>query len=141
MPNDDKKATRARINALLAVYGSLLTDKQREYTIKRYKDGLAFSRIAAAAGVSRQSIYDTVRQAVAAMEHYEHHLGLLAQGTHVSEAHSITGENNITANNIIEIRDALALIQRRICRERVLYNTDWLLRELNRLLALLEQKK
>lgn len=135
----DKKEHARRIGALLGIYGSLLTAKQRDYTRMHYQEQKRYSAIARESGVSRQSIYDTIRQAVSALENYEANLGLLARGENVqNELSSIPHKFPHRLIKTDDIRTSLEDIQRRIRHERVLYNTDWLLRELNSIISKLK---
>lgn len=136
-----------RICALLKIYAPLLTEKQQLYTRKHYEEGIPFSKIAAQAKVSRQSIFDTVNQALAALEHYEQKLQLSSRLGMLSASPQFAGtaESDINPKAVTEdyeqkinyIQQALINIRNKIQQQRVIYNTDWLLRELSALIALL----
>ena len=138
MASEKDKNSVERILALLDIYGPLLTSKQRDYTRQRYGERMTFSSIAAGTNVSRQSIYDTVRQAVDAMEHYEATLGLLSV---TGDGRRASHQNNGRGERSKSLKDSLLAIQRRIRHERVIYNTDWLLREINNLITLFDSKE
>ena len=139
MAAPDKKENARRIGLLLGMYGSLLTAKQRNYTRMHFQEQKRYSDIARESGVSRQSIYDTIRQAIAALENYEANLGLVARGENPhKDSAPLPPELSHGTPKIDDIRTSLEDIQRRIRHERVLYNTDWLLRELNSLILKLK---
>lgn len=73
---------------LYDLYGSLLTDHQRSiYEAYREAD-LSPSEIAENEGVSRQSIFDTVRRVERLLESYEEKLGILEGTTFRGEVFS-----------------------------------------------------
>lgn len=62
---------------LCELYGSLLTDKQRELTQLYYDDDLTLSEIAENTGVTRQAVRDALTRTENALAGYEAQLGLL----------------------------------------------------------------
>ena len=58
-------------------YGELLTEKQREYFDLHYNEDLSLAEIAQSEGVSRQSVWDIIRRAEAAMTEIEEKTGLI----------------------------------------------------------------
>jgi predicted DNA-binding protein YlxM (UPF0122 family) len=68
-----------RMGRLLETYGGLLTERQKEFVRLHCHGDLSFGEIAREYRVSRQAVHDAVRQAEAAMEHYEAELGLLGR--------------------------------------------------------------
>ena len=70
---------RVLIGELLAEYGALLTDKQRQ-TLDLYCEmDLSLAEVADEYGVSRQAVRDIIVRAVALLEEYEAKLGALAR--------------------------------------------------------------
>lgn len=69
-----------RIGDLFDLYGSLLTDRQREMVELHYFDDWSLAEIAEQQHVSRQAVHDNLRRAEEQLESYEAALGLL-QGT------------------------------------------------------------
>lgn len=66
---------RYAITQLLAEYGALLTDKQRD-TLTMYCDmDLSLAEVAAEYGTTRQAVRDVIVRAVAILEQYEAKLG------------------------------------------------------------------
>ena len=76
MPEVDKKVETA---VLLDFYGALLTDTQREMMRLSYDEDYSLAEIAKMGSVSRQSVYDTLERAGAALAKYEEKLGLCAR--------------------------------------------------------------
>ena len=70
---------------LLAAYGALLTDAQRELMELYYNEDLSLHEIAEEQGISRQGVHDMVTRALKKFEGYEARLGLLAQSARRSE--------------------------------------------------------
>ncbi len=70
---------------LLAAYGALLTDAQRELMELYYNEDLSLHEIAEEQGISRQGVHDMVTRALKKLESYEARLGLLAQSARRSE--------------------------------------------------------
>ncbi len=58
-------------NNLLAWYGKLLTDNQRNIMQNYYQDDLSLSEIAANNKVSRAAIHDTIKRSEELLLHYE----------------------------------------------------------------------
>jgi hypothetical protein len=65
---------------LLDAYGELLTEKQRDFLRRYYEEDFSFGEIAREASVSRQAVFDSVKHGEAALENYEHVLGLVGSG-------------------------------------------------------------
>jgi hypothetical protein len=72
-----------RMGDLLAWYGTLLTEKQRDFFDLYYHQDLSLSEIADEFKISRPAVADNLRRAQEHLEHYEQALGLLAR----QEAH------------------------------------------------------
>ena len=71
---------------LLATYGALLTDAQRELMELYYNEDLSLHEIAEEQGISRQGVHDMVTRALKKLEGYEARLGLLKQSAQRAEA-------------------------------------------------------
>lgn len=140
MKKQKTKDSVERIRSLLELYGALLTRKQQEYSRLHFIEGKSYSDIASQSNVSRQSIYDTVRQSVSALEGYEKKLKLLERfGKDKLQQISETRTQE-TEDLLNQIKQSLSSIQRRILHEQVIYNTDWLVRELDNLISLLNKE-
>ena len=68
---------RAYHIALFDAYGTLLTDKQRDYFEAYYFDDLSLSEIAENYQVSRNAVHDQINKTINSLEHYEQSLHLL----------------------------------------------------------------
>jgi len=66
-----------RMALLLDIYGSLLTEKQRQFIRLHYEDDLSFGEIAAQHKISRQAAYESVKQGENSLLKFEKHLGIL----------------------------------------------------------------
>ena len=60
-----------RMNALFEFYAALLTDKQMNYIELYYADDYSLAEIAEEFGVSRQAVYDNIKQKKKILEAYE----------------------------------------------------------------------
>ena len=56
-------------------YGSMLTDKQREYIEMRYNQDLSLSEIGEMMGVSRQAVFDNLTRTEALLRRMEENIG------------------------------------------------------------------
>lgn len=70
---------RERINELFAVYGGLLTDKQREILSSYYVYDLSLSEISENLGISRAAISDALKKGEEHLEKYEAELQVVKQ--------------------------------------------------------------
>ncbi len=70
-----------RIARLYDVYGSALTDRQREVLELVCLEDLSLGEVAGHLGISRQGVHDLVRRAEAALEDYEGRLGFASRLT------------------------------------------------------------
>ena len=68
---------------LLAFYGELLTDNQREVSRLYWEEDLSLAEIAEQFSVSRQSVHDTVSRTERQLEFWEEKLGLLCRFQHL----------------------------------------------------------
>jgi len=70
---------RVYLSMLLGVYGSLLTDKQRNIMKLYYDDDLSLSEISELTTTTRQAIYDIIRRCHKTLVNYEENLKLLSK--------------------------------------------------------------
>lgn len=68
-----------RMNFLIDIYDSLLTEKQKSYVSLYYLEDLSLGEIAEEYEVSRQAVYDNIKRTEAVLENYEQKLGILKQ--------------------------------------------------------------
>ncbi len=64
-----------RIGRLLDLYGSLLTERQRQFVKLHYEEDLSFGEIAKEFGISRQAVHDAVKHAETSLDEYDAKLG------------------------------------------------------------------
>jgi hypothetical protein len=69
-------------NLLYDLYGSLLTEKQRQYFEYYYSDDYSLSEIADLLQVSRNAVHDQIKIVLGHLENFEEKLGLLKQKQH-----------------------------------------------------------
>ena len=62
------------IDNLLEIYGSLLSDRQREYLEDHFDNDLSLSEIAKNNNVSRQAIHDNIKRGINILYEYENKL-------------------------------------------------------------------
>lgn len=72
----EEEAKRNYTIELYDIYGSLLTEKQRNYFEDYYFSDLSISEMAENYDISRNGVFDQIKRAVAALEDYENHLHL-----------------------------------------------------------------
>lgn len=75
--NDSELDNRVKAADNYEFYGPLLKDKQKNIFEKYIYDDLGLSEIADIEGISRQSVYETVRRVEKTLEGYEEKLGLV----------------------------------------------------------------
>lgn len=65
-----------RINVLLDFYGSMLTDRQKDFLEYYYLDDLSLAEIAENEGITRQGVRDAIKRAEGQLFDMEERLGL-----------------------------------------------------------------
>lgn len=73
------------ITQLFDYYGSLLTDKQREYFTDYYIENLSLSEIADNYSVSRNAVFKQIKEAESKLRFYEDNLNLLKNSIEISK--------------------------------------------------------
>ena len=73
------------LSLLLAFYGDMLTDNQREMARLYWEEDLTLAEIAKQFSVSRQSVHDTVSRTEKQLEALEEKLGLLSRFQRVED--------------------------------------------------------
>ncbi len=134
--DEAKLARRVRIAQLLQVYGTLLTERQREFVRLHHEEDLSFGEIASEFKISRQAVHDAVKQAEAAMERYESGLGLLGKSAGRAQA--------VPARQPIALEPALAQlrqVRKQLASQGVIYDTGSLVRAIDEVLRLLETQE
>ncbi len=85
---------RVAISELLAEYGALLTDKQRDMLSMYCEMDLSLSEIATEYQVSRQAVRDSMQRAIASLEEYESKLGYVRLRSEISALLTKVDESN-----------------------------------------------
>ena len=80
------RADALTMSLLYDYYGELLTEKQRQLFDLYYDQDYSLSEIAAAAGISRQGVHDTLARAEELLEGYERTLGCIAHDRRLEQA-------------------------------------------------------
>jgi len=134
-----------RVNLLMDVYGDLLTDKQKRFVVLHFGEDLSFGEIAEQFHVSRQAIYDAVKHAIANLEKFEGTLGIVAklrQGGDDTKAESPPIPVSATpAIDVQSLLDDLARLRTRIKKQRIIYNVDWIVGEISKIISILEKDR
>jgi len=134
-----------RVNLLMDVYGDLLTDKQKRFVVLHFGEDLSFGEIAEQFHVSRQAIYDAVKHAIANLEKFEGTLGIVAklrQGGDDTKAESPPIPVFATpAIDVQSLLDDLARLRTRIKKQRIIYNVDWIVGEISKIISILEKDR
>ena len=67
-------------------YGSMLTEKQREYIDMRYNQDLSLGEIAEMMGVSRQAVFDNLTRTEALLRRMEENIGCVKRDMVIRKA-------------------------------------------------------
>lgn len=73
----DKMEKLVRIGILIDFYGKLLSEKQYQVMDLYYLNDFTLSEIGEELGVSRQSVFDTLKRSEEKLDSYENELGLV----------------------------------------------------------------
>ena len=83
MPDDMNR--RVELAWLMAFYGGMLTEKQREVLTLHCEEDLSLGEIAQEAGVSRQGVHDMLTRAAQKLSDMERRLGVAARFSRMQE--------------------------------------------------------
>ena len=75
-----------KITLLFDTYGSMLTEKQREYLDMRYNQDLSLSEIGQIQGVSRQAVFDNLTRTEALLRRMEENIGCVKRDIQTRKA-------------------------------------------------------
>lgn len=146
----------SRICQLLDIYGGLLTERQRRFVELHFAQDFSFGEIAKDFQITRQAVHDTVKNALALLNHYESCLHLLkmtgSQGAEgdqatTSESKSLPeppepdipeGKLILDKTQLIRIMESLRDLRNRVEKQRVIYSSDWIVTRLAEIERLLE---
>ena len=87
------RADALTMSLLYDYYGELLTEKQRQLFDLYYDQDYSLSEIAAAAGISRQGVHDTLARAEELLEGYERTLGCIARDARLQKQLEVIAQN------------------------------------------------
>ena len=95
---------RIQLSELLAEYGMLLTEKQRDVTRLYCDCDMSFGEVSMEYGISRQAVLDILKRAASQLEHYEEVLGNLKLKTALAKVlASVRDGDNVEENlNLME---------------------------------------
>lgn len=118
----DKMEKLVRIGILLDFYGKLLSEKQYQIMDLYYLNDFSLSEIGEELGISRQSVFDTLKRSEEKLDSFESELGLVdkfysSQDT-IREIRRIAAEIHEIGKNVAnkEIMDKAKEIEERISR-------------------------
>ena len=109
------KNERIRLSLLCDIYGSLLSEKQRNALDLYCNEDLSLSEIAENTGISRQGVRDQLTHAETQLTFYEDALGLLEKNAAVSALLADIGDmecvksNTALSGKLAELRHILNL--------------------------------
>ena len=99
------KNERIRLSLLCDIYGSLLSEKQRNALDLYCNEDLSLLEIAENTGISRQGVRDQLTHAETQLTFYEEKLGLLEKNAAVSEILSdISGRESVKTDAVLAER-------------------------------------
>jgi len=104
----DEVSRKVELAWLMAFYGGMLTDKQREVLALHCEEDMSLGEIAQEAGVSRQGVHDMLTRAAQKLFDMEERLGLASRFTRLEDG----VENCRTALREKRYDDAEALLDR-----------------------------
>lgn len=107
-----------QITLLLDFYGSMLTERQRNFLEYYYEDDLSLAEIAENEGITRQGVRDAIKRAEGQLFHMEERLGLAKRFAEVQqslkeidEAAEVIYEANMKTGLSRDINEAVVKIR------------------------------
>lgn len=109
---------RIRVATLFGIYGPLLSERQRRFIDLHYNDDLSLSEIAEGEGISRQAVFDAIKQGKKRLNRFESvlHMGEKVLGGKRSPAAKSAAAPALTIEESLEELDQMA-------RSGVIYDT------------------
>lgn len=90
-------------NALMDVYGGLLTNRQQEILSLYFEEDFSYFEISESLNISRAAVLDAVHKAVKQLEKYEEKIGYLKKKKQISSICDMYAESVVSA----KIKDIL----------------------------------
>lgn len=91
-----------RVNQLIIIYGSLLTDKQKAIMEDYYVYNLSISEISINHEISRAAVNDCLKKSLHNLEDFEKKLHLLKKSEKLQELLKKGKENKLTSEELIK---------------------------------------
>jgi len=111
---------RIRIATLFGIYGPLLSERQRRFIDLHYNDDLSLSEIAEGEGISRQAVFDAIKQGKKRLARFEN---VLHMGERAMAGEQATGTAPAApAGGSARIRERLDELDQ-MARSGVIYDT------------------
>ncbi len=134
-----------KIGVFMDIYGELLTDKQREFVKMHYEEDMSFQEIAKVAGVTRQAVFDAVKNAEESFEKFESKLKLAEKNLMLSETSvDIAPDNSKTGFDqkfIEKVKSDLMNLKIKIFKQGVIYNSRWIISDIEEIINILSRDK
>ena len=110
---------KVELSWLMAYYGGMLTDKQRQVLTLHCEEDLSLGEIAQEAGVSRQGVHDQVKRVDKLLAGYEERLMLVKRFLDLKAKVGRIREtvSECTADNLEEVKKTVAEISDSIMEE------------------------
>lgn len=83
--NMEKLEKTIKYNELLHIYGSLLSDAQKEIATSYFEYDLSISEIADEKGVSRAAVEDAIKKSISKLDQLENSLHILENNKNIEE--------------------------------------------------------
>ena len=107
---------RVELSLLMDFYGPLLTEKRRDVMRLYCDEDMGLQEIADRLEISRQGVYDAVKTAAAALEHYEEVLGLadrnLRIGREIKACRELLSSVKAEPDSERALADAMSALER-----------------------------
>ena len=129
-----KDENRRRLKELMERYGTLLTEKQASMVSAYAVEGMSFSEVARQSKVSRQAVHESVRSAERVLSEYDDKLKHLTP-----QQQEQFNQQNLNPNaDISQVVSKLESLKMRIAKTGIIYSVDWIRREIDTVMTMLE---
>lgn len=122
---------RLKLRGQLDRFGSLLTDKQFQLTKAFAIESLSYSEIARRNNISRQAVHESIKNTEKLLNEYDSKLAHLPSPANGAD-------NRSGGRNVGEIISRLESIKSKIARTELSYSVDWIKREIDSVMNLLD---